>query len=281
MSTTKRKQKLPKSLKELQMQIAVGSLDAATIFGLLRSKRASGDIIEILHNMKCDDIYEYSSGPLPYPTPPYNEYTKQYLIVNHPNTPASVLAAMFRKICKTDPNAKRMVIGSHEVSVFTHPNFPVKLLDDILHKFRKSQFDKNYSPLFNAISSPNISAKWLRTLATHKNKFIREGVAENINTPPEILEILSTDTKTNSPREINHIPQYIAANINTPPHVLITLGASAQPSIRYRVSINPNTPTDIIKSMIIHDKAIKVRRSALYTLYKRGGVTLNEKLTAD
>jgi hypothetical protein len=67
----------------------------------------------------------------------------------------------------------------------------------------------------------------------------RKDLAENPNTPPEILSILARDTHWNVRCEV-------AKNPNTPPETLTILARDKDVYVRRRVANNPNTPPEIL-----------------------------------
>ena len=83
----------------------------------------------------------------------------------------------------------------------------------------------------------------LDKLAMDKNKFVRQSVAENINTPPHILEKLSTDQE-------DQVRIFVALNKNTPTNVLEELSKDKS-GIKYYVAINKNTPVNILETLAV------------------------------
>lgn len=84
-----------------------------------------------------------------------------------------------------------------------------------------------------------------------ENDYIKAKVAENPNTPKEILTKLSK-----YPWYV--VKGWVAGNINTPKEVLIELSKNKEWYIRCRVAKNPSTPLEILK-ILSKDKHGNVR----------------------
>lgn len=254
-----KRQKFPKTTEEMKMQIALGTLETASILSLLRSKKTSSDIIEMLNNVKCNEDWDDSY--------------RRIFISKHPNTPTPVLESIFyqRKFMENPGD-----IRPCDMYIVIHPAFPVKLLREIAHKLILTNSSANhldhYLALHEAIKNPNIPVECLCKLAKHKNPIVRVYVAQHLNTPPEVLKYLSSDPQKSwgcprSPKE------YVASNPHTPPDVLTTMSILSNINVRKRVALNPSTPINTLKTMItVKDKSQKVRHAALYTLFELGEV---------
>ena len=81
------------------------------------------------------------------------------------------------------------------------------------------------------ISSTTMSKKILSILS--KDSSVRYKVANNPNTPIDILEVLSKD-------EDNDVRYWVADNLNTPIDILRVLSKDEDSSVRYWVIRNPN-----------------------------------------
>lgn len=257
MITKKNRKSSIKTTKEMEVQIALGTLEPSNVLKALRSKKTSGDVIKILDKIDCEE----------------DNWEKRELIYKHPNTPTSVLASVFQQ-------RKFMEFPSHivceDATILVHPSFPVKLLREV---FNKIKYDSRfwgiieYSYLFKVIENPKFPTDLLESLANHKNITVRYLVAKHPNTPPKALELLST-----SAIDLYwYPPEQVAANLNTPPLVLNTLSTSQRITTRNRVANNPKTPTDTLKAMITGDKSHRVRSIALHTLFKLGKITLPDE----
>jgi 3-methyladenine DNA glycosylase AlkC len=91
--------------------------------------------------------------------------------------------------------------------------------------------------LFNkcrVAENPNTPPEVLEKLANDVDYWVRYGVAENPNTPPKVLEQLATD-------EDYIIRCYVAKNPNTLPEVLEKLANDEDLYVRWHVALNPNT----------------------------------------
>lgn len=280
--STKKRRKLPKTVKELQVQIALGSLDSADILSLLRSKKTSGDIIEILYNAEMPNVVEDDNSlSIARVTGAEDTYwekqQKLELISEHPNTPASVLVSIFHQK-KFMENPQSIEPGN---LILSHPAFPVKLLREVFHKLTyDSQFNRSYSYLFKIIENPNIPVEFLKSLAKHKNIMVRALVAKHPNAPPEVLESLADDSGLNTTTWVSpyYRPrEYVALNPQTPPYVLKTMSTSSSATIRRKVAVNPKTPVDTLKAMVTGDRSPNARRYALHTLFKLGKIVFTDE----
>ena len=266
MNQTSKRRKLPKTVKELEVQIALGVFEVDDVFKTLRCKTTSGDVIEILYTFPIGELEEEWVGPSNYS---WERNQRNEMVSKHPNTPASVLTSIFqqRKFMENPNN-----VNSCDAHILYHPSFPAELLREIINKIDyDSQFNTRgeWSNIFEAIKNPNIPAEFLKTLSTHTNICVRTLVAKHNNTPPKVLEQLSTDkghyryTKPN---------EQVAANKSAPAYLLTTLSKSTNVKIRKRVANNPSTPTDTLKAMISKDRSPSIKSTALYTLFNRGQV---------
>ena len=79
-------------------------------------------------------------------------------------------------------------------------------------------------------------------------------LADNLNTPTEILTILSTDKD-------KYIRGRVAYNTNTSKEVLTILSKDKHWNVRYRVAENPSTPKEIL-TILSTDKDRYVRSNA-------------------
>jgi len=263
----KKRRKLPKTVKELQVQVALGTLEMTDVLKALRSKKTSSDVIEILNEVIV-------SGTIDSDKQNYWEYRqRRELFAKHPNTPASVLASIFHreKFMENPEN-----IDSASSHILSHPAFPVKLLREVLNKivydsqFHNTSHTAAYSSyLFRAIENPNIPEEFLRSFAKHRNIVVRAAVAEHLNTPPEVLEYLSTLI---TPYTRWSSQKLVARNPSAPPHVLKTLSVAPALGIRKGVARNLSTPVDALKAMLNNDRSPTVKYTALYTLFKLGQV---------
>ena len=79
----------------------------------------------------------------------------------------------------------------------------------------------------------------------------RKDLANNPNTPPEILTILARD-------EDWDVRCRVAQNPNTPPEILTLLARAENRYVRYGVANNPNTPPEIL-TLLARDEDSSVR----------------------
>lgn len=104
------------------------------------------------------------------------------------------------------------------------------------------------------IAKNSTSAKDLERLATDEYYMVRANVAQNPNTPLDILTHLAQD-------EYFLVRAYVAKNINSTADLLMNLAQDSLDSVRYYVACNPNTPTEVLKQLA-QDKDEDVREVA-------------------
>ncbi len=263
------KKRLPKTVKEIQVQIALGSLDPIDIMSLLKSKKTSSEAIEIIYKSIKEDTIAW-------------ENLQQYkLIAKHLNTPATVLTSMFHrgKFIENiieDPEALEGEYVDAISPILSHPSFPItrfeKFFYALMHYTHQQHLD--YTCMVKIIENPNIPIKFLEEAAQNKNAAVRTLVAAHPKTPPEILEVLSTDKghyRWTAPQ------MEVATNSHTPQHVLTIMSTSSRVVIRQKIAANLQTPINTLKTMITNDRSPNARRSALYNLFKRGKITFTEE----
>jgi hypothetical protein len=86
-----------------------------------------------------------------------------------------------------------------------------------------------------------LPAEMLSVLAKHKDKMVKERVAENSNTPQDVLENWA------SRKSYTNLHKEIANNRSAPAAVLRALAAHPNEYVRRSVARNPATPTDILR----------------------------------
>ena len=260
MSQTLKRRKLFKTVKELEIQIALGTLETDDILRTLKCKTTSGDVIEMLYTFPI--VKPEHSEPSNYH---WENNQKAEMISKHPNTPASVLISIFQQKKFIEEPFNISLCDAH---ILCHPSFPAELLREVINKINyNSQFSKaeEWTNIFEVIENPNIPVEFLEKLSTHTNVRVRALVAKHNNTPPKALEQLSIDKghyRYTKPDE------QVAANKSAPTYVLTTLSKSANIKIRKRVANNPSTPIDTLKTMISKDRSPIIRSTALYSLFK-------------
>ncbi|BAY08625.1 hypothetical protein [Calothrix sp. NIES-2098] len=95
----------------------------------------------------------------------------------------------------------------------------------------------------NIAYSPATAATILKHLAKHTDGYTRDGVAHNLNTPPEVLRELANKQESGEPRI------FLARNINTPSDVLESLSKDRDEKVRIGVAENPNTPLTVLQNL--------------------------------
>ena len=102
--------------------------------------------------------------------------------------------------------------------------------------------------------NPNTPPEILTLLAQDKVSSVRWRVSDNSNTPPEILTLLAQDEDWN-------VRWKVANNSNTPPEILTLLARDEDWSVRCGVACNPNTPPEIL-TILAQDGDSYVRADA-------------------
>lgn len=104
-----------------------------------------------------------------------------------------------------------------------------ELARDPLHQVREKV-------AWNTRTPPEI----LRQLATDPDQRVRERMGFNSSTPPDVLRRLATDA-------VPQVRQFAAYHKGCPPDVLTALAASDDSSVRCAVAGNPGTPPDTLR----------------------------------
>jgi 5-methylcytosine-specific restriction protein A len=133
-------------------------------------------------------------------------------VLQNPNTPKNIL----EEYLKNDEKLNELLEKNKENS---------KTLDLIL---------KNYIKMFS-----NIDLDKLKEMSESNFYCDRVVVANNLNTPNNILENLSKD-------ENKMVRKFVASNPNTSGNILENLIKDEEVSIRREVAINPNTPIGVL-----------------------------------
>lgn len=236
---------LPKSLNEVKIQIALGTLTDEDKIRLARSKKTSSDVLEMLSVSLCESTWV--------------ETQKREAIANNLNTSPKVLKAFYNS----------QVNGNK--TELKNPNFPADLLQEVCNQIiYDSAYRMNYMPIFKAIENPTLSADILKRLALHTNIIVKDMVAQHPNTPPDALETLSSTIPSYS--SYYNPSRSVALNQSTPVHILTNLAKSKSSTIRRAVASNPSTPISVLKELTTKSKA--VRCAALNTLYTLGKIKI-------
>lgn len=146
-------------------------------------------------------------------------------IASNPSTPASVLKRIAQK-------------HSHDILIAQHPNVSPELLQDVLWRLamderfsvRKYVAKHRHTPVY-------ILQQWVRT-----EPLLRPWIAQNPNTPMEILEVLARD---GSPK----IREAVAYNPSTPEYLLARLSQDMEVAIRQAVASNHNTGGRVLEML--------------------------------
>ena len=92
---------------------------------------------------------------------------------------------------------------------------------------------------FNAARRRDTSPDVLTQLSTDSSHYVRQGVAENPNTPGHVLAVLIDDDGP-------YVRPGLARNPSTPAPTLVELAGDSDWSIRKAVASNPNTPSRVL-----------------------------------
>jgi hypothetical protein len=155
-------------------------------------------------------------------------------------------------------------------------------LDSFTKDENGQELRKNF--IQSALKYKEMSPELLTALAEDEDedKNVRYEVAENPNTPPEVLAALAKDEdfrmnvamNSNTPKETlaalskdgsRYVVYAVAGNPSTPPEVLRYLADSTDPLTRETVAGNPNTPREVLTALA-GDTDRHVRDAAVKTL---------------
>jgi hypothetical protein len=110
-------------------------------------------------------------------------------------------------------------------------------------------------------NNSNTSPEVLSMLAIDDDKYVRHYVAKNSNTPSEVLMMLANNGD-------KYTKGVIALNLNATPEILSMLAADEEQWVRQGVTINPNTPINILH-ILANDKNVIVSETAKKMLQKK------------
>lgn len=99
--------------------------------------------------------------------------------------------------------------------------------------------------------NPNTPPDVLAELVQDKEGIVRVAVAANTNTPIYVLTDLAND-------ESGYVREAVANNPSTPPDVLVDLANDKDRSVYRWVALNPHTPTDVLAELT-QDEDYRVR----------------------
>ena len=102
------------------------------------------------------------------------------------------------------------------------------------------------------------SPERLRELATHENHRVRLRVAENANTPCDVLKLLSLDTSPD-------VKIAVASNSSTEEWLAIALAIDSDVIVRHGIAQNIDSPRKILE-MLVEDENGWVKGEAVKTL---------------
>lgn len=182
------------------------------------------------------------------------------MVVRHPNAPINVLTAavefpQLRLFVAENPHTPVEILseltkdsrGDVLKAVAQNPNTPAfvleKLSENPLHDLLLARHPN---------TSPEVMEKVLWRLAMNERLSIRKYVAQNPQTPVQIL----TQWVKTSPE----VRPWIAQNISTPEHLLEKLALSSSKIIRRNVAQNSNTSVSVLK-ILANDPIHEVRQA--------------------
>jgi hypothetical protein len=139
-----------------------------------------------------------------------------------------------------DNNTKYMIA--------THPSIPKESITAFFEDLSRSKNKDDRDRAANSIRDHVILAK----LASDRVDEIRDAVAANLHTPPDVLVKLSNDKK-------ERVYMSAIANENMPQEMLVSFSSDPDPIKRRSVAWNPSTPPAILSKLARDDEA-QVRR---------------------
>jgi hypothetical protein len=106
---------------------------------------------------------------------------------------------------------------------------------------------------------PDLDPDTFAYLAADNDPLVRLRVAQNVSTPMEILEILSSDASASGSSE--DIKGTIANRMDVSPSILCNLAKDANPRIRQTVATNHTCPPEAFAELM-RDPVLGVRKAA-------------------
>jgi len=103
------------------------------------------------------------------------------------------------------------------------------------------------------VSYEQIAGRHLQWLAHCADAQVRQAVAENEQTPAEVLSILAQD-------EDAGVQAFVASHARTPGEVLQALAQETSEIVRRKVAENPRTPVKVL-SILAQDQNVRVRKA--------------------
>ena len=186
------------------------------------------------------------------------------IAAEHKNTPPEVLAKLTQdphewtaKVALKNPNTPEdaLVRFSEGVS-FTNTSDRVSALvcnpstpSAVLAKIYRGEHNPSLDPAI--AENPNTPPEILVEMSSAESQYQRAHVACNPSTPIEVLEILANDPEPD-------VVKQVAGNPSAPAAVLIDLANNEDYYVRYRLCWNPNLPESLY-SQLAHDPDDLVR----------------------
>ena len=185
----------------------------------------------------------------------YLSYQILHAIQRNPNTPASIIHQMSEESSAYDKNTG-LLEGQIAERFSTNPNTPPEVMTLCAQELRDVDEDKYYEIIraFNTIQHPNLPEKDLDEILSGKYGAFtktKRKLARDRNTSPEILEKLYNSDK-------EEMMPIIAENPNTPPELLASMFTGQDPMLPFEPSWNvkmvrnPNMPTRILDEVALY-----------------------------
>jgi len=173
--------------------------------------------------------------------------------------------------------------NDNKYMIAKHPSIPKESINAFFEDLSRSKNKDDRGRAARSTRDHVVLAK----LASDRADGVRERVAQNLHTPPDVLVKLSNDKREavymsaianrNLPQEMlvsfSSDPdpikrRSVAWNLNTPPEILSKLARDDEDQVRRWVVQHSNTPTEVIRSML-NDDDLRVTQLAGEALKKR------------
>lgn len=128
-----------------------------------------------------------------------------------------------------------------------------------LSKFKSSDSNWAWDIRQKVAENPNTPPELLTKLSSDREGSVRIAVAKNPNTSPEILNKFSK-LRGNSTYDL--LRRYSGSNPNTPISTLKRLANDYDSSVRLSVASNPNTPSEVL-TKLARESMLQIRDAAM------------------
>lgn len=126
----------------------------------------------------------------------------------------------------------------------SNPNVGTELLIQLIEKSRESE--ENVEIRQGVAKNPNLSGDLFVILSKDEDELVRISVADNLQTPVEVLERLVSEEPHG---EDYGVRRYLAGNPNCPVELLEILAMDSSSGVRSEVAGNPNVSPEVLSKL--------------------------------